>query len=322
MAQPVLSSSIATPEPQVTLQVGKCCYCKEHFDPQKGAKCLVDKKGVPVCHHKFCVSLTCRKALEERKSGMLSSGKGCPECMEKAGKSEFKSFVQLGSVVMPTDKAEDFFKSINLSGTGSITDEEVAGFICSYFDVDHAAAMDMVTKKWQSWDTTQRGLLRRGFGIFNATDGKLDQKEFEAARAYLSDLVKNARTPLGSAATLDAGASNATGIRRPAEDDDSRNVRQRTHELQNSMQSDLLLKLLRDDEAGWFAKFDKDKSGTISKSELIDALAATLAGKLSKSAARSIIEGLWDCIDTNNSEEVDMGEFKNFREILLKNVES
>lgn len=321
MAQPSPESTspMAQPAPEspVMLQVGRCACCYEYMDARKGMKCLVDKYGLPVCHHKFCVSLECRKALEERKSAMLSSGKGCPGCLEKAGTSEFRSFAQLSTVVLPTDDAKGFFESINLSQTGSITKDEVAGFISSYFEVTFAAAMNMVTKKWPHWDTNQRSVLRRGFGLFNPTDGKLDKVEFETARAYLADLVQNIKVPYQA----DVGLKRSLVDDVPSQQFEVRNVRQRVLDFQSNMQSDLLLNLLRNAAATWFEKYDTDGSGTISKNELKDALAATLAGKLSEDATKSVVEGLWDSIDTDASTQLNFKEFMNFREVLLGNID-
>lgn len=152
----------------------------------------------------------------------------------------------------------------------------------------------------------------------SATDGKLDEEEFETTRAYLADLVKNVEAPVSANVELKRQRTDEDLTQQP----DTRNVRQRIDDVQNSMQSDLLLNLLKKDAGkGWFMKFDKDKSGSISKNELIDAMAATFVGKLPKHDAKSVVHGLWDCVDIDNSEEVDFQEFIAFREVLLKNVE-
>merc|ERR1719254_443805 len=102
--------------------------------------------------------------------------------------------------------------------------------------------MDMVKEKWKSWDRNQRGLLRRGFGLLSATDGKLDEEEFQAASAYLADLVSNVMTPVRVDVGLDHSRSNddlpqqldTRNRKRPRSDEDfqqqpeTRNVRQRT----------------------------------------------------------------------------------------------
>lgn len=300
-----------------SLAIKNCAYCGDR-SLATGAKCLTGKDGVPVCSHKFC--LTCRDKLEPRMQGVFSSGSGCPEC--------FKAFAKIIDVVLPTENAQDFFKSVNIGKGGQITKEELADWLSSYFFIGGAEAMRIVSDNWGHWDTETRGKAKQYLLMMAAKDGNLDEKEFEVVRQYLAEMVSNARLGLATPASSAPGAR----VKRPSDDDGLTSAappparRQRTEtaqDLQARMTTvGLLSKLKEGDGSSWFQFFDTDGSGKLSKEEVINAMVKTLVEhKIAEDDARSVVGGIWSIIDTDGSQEIEQGsEFNTLREMLIEST--
>lgn len=285
-----------------------CAKCGER-SLSTGAKSLVTKDGVPVCHHKFC--LTCRDKVEARKQGWVSNGEGCPECE--------KPFAKLVDAALPSGEAKEFFRHVNISGGGKISQAELSAWITSFFDVSAAEAADVVEQRWPAWDTETRGWVSRKLLRRDAKDGTLDPDEFAEAQRFLADIEQETRR--GRKRPLDDPAAEpAPKVPRP---EPAPGSSLRAQGLLDRMQTTgLLSKLKEGDGSLWFTYFDRDSSGKLSKDEVVDAMVETLREcRMTPEDARSIVDGVWDIVDHDRSQEIEVGsEFARLREMLLEST--
>jgi hypothetical protein len=243
---------------------------------------------------------------------VISRGDGCPEC--------FKPFAKTRNVVLPSGNAKDFFLSVNISKSGQITQDELACWISSYFDIDQGGAMGFVSDNWERWDTETRGMIKKSLLRMKAKDGVLDEKEFRAVQEYLAFLDRSARV------------ETVSGVRatRPRDDDGfateppaRRQRKESTQYLKDRMQTaGLLSRLKQGDGSSWFRFFDTDGSGKLSKDEVFNAMEQTLKGNnIAEDEAKSIVQGIWAIIDANGSGEIEQGfEFNTLRDMLIEST--
>mmetsp|Transcript_160061 Transcript_160061/g.292178 ORF Transcript_160061/g.292178 Transcript_160061/m.292178 type:complete len:422 (+) Transcript_160061:84-1349(+) len=69
----------------------------------------------------------------------------------------------------------------------------------------------------------------------------------------------------------------------------------------------------------WFANFDVDKNGKLEKTELINGMLETFKGShgIAREQITSIVEGIWDSIDTDANGSIDFNEFQMLREAMV-----
>jgi hypothetical protein len=295
------------------IQIANCSHCRKESLAEI-AKCLVDKDLVPVCEHKFCVKCFHDLKLENRRDGTFLSGDGCPEC------NHHTKFHTVNNVVLPYENlpAAAFFKQVNRSKTGKITQEEIVGWLLSYFTLEAAEAERLVMENWDEWDSETRGGFKRHLLRMSAKDGTLDEKEFDAAAKYIAGMIKSATDGEDASRRRSRGLESeiepAAKRRRTAEPQGAT-----PDELQTSMQSSALLIMLREgDGSRWFNHYDETKGGKLGKGVVVTALAETM--KLEAREARSVIDGIWHLVDTSNDGSVDRAEFKTIRDMILLNV--
>lgn len=121
----------------------------------------------------------------------------------------------------------------------------------------------------------------------------------------------------------EAVGSETRGVKRSHPEADvftdavQRHVRQRMLTKAEELQAKLCMK----DDKGrqWFNEFDIDKSGTLEKTELINAMLETFKGShgMSRDQINSTVEGVWDAIDRDGNGSIDIHEFQVLREAMV-----
>jgi len=114
------------------------------------------------------------------------------------------------------------------------------------------------------------------------------------------------------------------GIKRPRSqvaDDFADEMLRRVEQKTLSDSKELQLQLSNHDDKGrsWFDFFDRDKNGELEKDELTTALLKTFLGshKITREQITSIVDSIWDAVDTDGSGSVHFGEFQMLREAII-----
>merc|ERR1712073_258738 len=96
-----------------------------------------------------------------------------------------------------------------------------------------------------------------------------------------------------------------------------RRVAQR--KMSDSEELQKLLSSRADKGRGWFDRFDHDRSGELEKRELTTALLQTFLGshKITREQVTSIVDSIWDAIDTDGSGSVHFDESQTLREAVM-----
>jgi len=236
---------------------------------------------------------------------------------------------------------QDFFKFVNHTQTGRVTKEELADWYITNFGITREGAMNMINSNWQFWDVPKSHSFIK-LGWFRSTDqGDLDMDEFPPVQEFMKESLARSlalpttspalpvtepcghalAAPSASAATL--VSEEPRGQKRPHSEADTLtegvlcNVAQRklsqSEELQCKLRNNL------DKGREWFDHFDFDKTGGLEKGELTTALLQTFSESHQTNCKQitSIVDGIWDAIDTNGSGSVCFDEFQMLREAAV-----
>jgi len=333
---------MATEQPD-PLPVGKCEQCHKTFDGTRFSLWYDFSKKRRSCEHLVCGP--CR--------GSMSSWQK-PLCPNSACQKRFYSIYE--SLCPAKASTEDFFLFINYNWTGRITKEELAAWYMANFDIESDDAMAIINGQWHLWDVPKnRSFLQLGW--FRPQDqGDLDKEEFKEVQPFLAESLSRSLAAAAAApAAAPAAAAHATasqppaevggdvppggsstsgpsesveldgkGLKRPRSKDADdfadgmlRRVAQKT--LSNSKELQEQLRNNSDRGRSWFDFFDRDKSGELEKNELTTALLQTFLGshKITREQITSIVESIWDAIDTDGSGSIHFGEFQTIREAVI-----
>lgn len=217
-----------------------------------------------------------------------------------------------------TASAQCFFKFVNYTQTGRITKEELADWYTSNFYMTSEDAMNLINRNWQFWDVPKnRSFVKLGW--FRSKDqGDLDIDEFPPVQEFMKESLARSL-----AAIPTSGSSDSKGVKRAHSeierlkedilDGVAKKKRIESEELQRKLRNNV--------EKGrtWFDQFDFDKSGKLEKRELTAALLQTFLGthKVTREHIESIVDAIWDALDTDCSGSVDFDEFQMLREIVV-----
>jgi len=267
-----------------------------------------------------------------------------------------KRFYSISEALCPdTASTKDFFLFINYTGTGRITKEELAAWYTANFCMESDDAMAIINGKWHLWDVPQsRSFLQLGW--FRSQDrGDLDQEEFKAVQPFLAESLSRSLAAAAAAPPQPASQAELTDqppaadhqqvpidamepVRSPTDsvepegkglkrsrskvgDDFADGMWRRVEQKTLSDSKELQQQLSNNADRGrnWFDLFDCDKSGELEKDELTTALLKTFLGshKITREQITSIVDSVWDAIDTDGSGSVHFGEFQTLREAVM-----
>jgi len=267
-----------------------------------------------------------------------------------------KRFCSISEALCPdTASTKDFFLFINYTWTGRITKEELAAWYTANFCMESDDAMAIINGKWHLWDVpTNRSFLQLGW--FRSQDrGDLDQEEFKAVQPFLAESLSRSLAAAAAAPPQPASQAELTDqppaadhqqvpidamepVRSPTDsvepegkglkrsrskvaDDFADGMQRRVEQKTLSDSKELQQQLSNNADRGrnWFDLFDCDKSGELEKDELTTALLKTFLGshKITREQITSIVDSVWDAIDTDGSGSVHFGEFQTLREAVM-----
>lgn len=319
----------AQPQP---LAPGKCEQCRKPLEADRFALWYDHAKNRRSCEHLVCG--TCR--------GMMASWRSqtCPNSKCKKCFSDVQDSLGPG-----TASTQNFFKFVNYTETGRITKEELADWYTTNFSMTLEDAMNAINSNWQLWDVPKsHSFLKLGW-LRSKDQGNLDIDEFAPVQEFMKQslarslalkegaLAAAAIVPSASAqpASTDSIASSSHGSqslgqkRSHAEADTLtegvlRNVARRKLTQSEELQSKLSNSI--DKGRAWFEHFDRDRSGELEKVELTNALLQTFMGshKVAQEQITSIVDGIWDAIDTDGSGSVNFDEFQMLREAIVEQL--
>lgn len=293
-----------------SLEPGKCEQCRKPLDSVRFSLWYDFAKTRRSCQHIVCG--TCR--------GMMGgwSKQHCPR--SDCG----KRFHSIQDAFCPgTASTEDFFKFVNYTGSGKISKDELAAWYTTNFDMTWDDAMIAIDGNWQLWDVPKNHSF---LGWLRSTDqGDLDKDEFPPVQEFMKDSLARslALSPVASPTVSTPVTSEPHGKKRRNPDADAltegvlRNVAQKKQAQSEELQQ----KLSNNNDKGreWFDHFDFDKSGNLSTEEVRSALLQTLMGShnITREQITSLVDGIWDAIDTDGGGSVDFAEFQGLREPLM-----
>jgi Ca2+-binding EF-hand superfamily protein len=238
-----------------------------------------------------------------------------------------KRFYSIHEALSPgTACTEDFFKFVNLSATGRITKEELVAYYTTNTSIGEEEAINMIDANWKFWDVPKSHSFW-ALGFLRPKDqGDLDKDEFVSVQQFMAESLSLSlaqKAPLSLPEAPEVAPTEARGKKRPHPDSDAltagvlRHVAQKT----KSKSEDLQRKLRDNSDKGraWFDNFDFDKSGKLEKGEVTTALVKTFLGshQVKREQIVSIIDGIWDMIDSDGSGSIDFEEFQTIREALV-----
>lgn len=235
-----------------------------------------------------------------------------------------KRFYAVQDTVDPSiSSKEEFFKFVNHTESGRITKEELTDWYVSNFSMSRNDAMSMLDSNWQHWDVPKNHSFLK-LGWFRSKDqGNLDVDEFPPVQEFMKESLTRSLASSTPAPASVPSAPEPRGQKRPHLEAETltegvlRNVAQKkqvqSEELQHKLTNNA------DKGRGWFDHFDFDRSGELSKAELITALLQTFMGshQMTRENITAIVDGIWDAIDTDGSGHVHFNEFQMLREALI-----
>lgn len=223
--------------------------------------------------------------------------------------------------------AEEFFKFINHTETGRITQDELAAWYSTNFTMTSADAMKAIQTNWKLWDVPKNhSFLKLGW-LRSKDQGDLDMDEFRQVHEFMKEslaisLTSTAVPPVAELKS-ESISPELRGEKRPRSEADSLTdgVLRKVAQRKQVQSEDLQCKLRSNTDKGreWFDHFDFDKSGELSKPELITALLQTFMGshQMTREKITDIVNGVWDAIDTDGDGSVRFDEFQVLREALI-----
>jgi len=293
-----------------SLEPGKCEQCRKPLDSVRFSLWYDFAKKRRSCEHIVCG--TCRGIM-----GGWSKQK-CP----RSGCG--KRFYSIQDAASPSNAStEDFFKFVNYTETDRITKDELAAWYTTNFDMTRDDAMIAINGNWQFWDVPKN---RSFMGRFRSTDqGDLDKDEFPPVQEFMKESLARslALSPVASATASPPVSSEPRGTKRcnPEADALTQGVLRNVAQKKQAQSEELQQKLSNNNDKGreWFDHFDFDKSGELSKEEVRSALLQTLMGShnITREEITSLVDGIWDAIDTDGGGSVDFDEFQGLREALM-----
>jgi len=309
-----LTSSTASGQ---SLAPGKCEQCRIPLDAERFALWHDHATKQRSCAHLVCG--TCR--------GIMCSWpkQHCPNSTCD------KRFYAIQDALNPsTATAEELFKFVNYSGSGRITKEELVDWYTTNFNMTRSDVRNAIDSNWQLWDVPKNRPFSQ-LGWFRSKDqGDLDIDEFPPVQDFMNGSLSRSltSTPAGRIqVSVPTACAEPHGEKRSRPETDTltdgvlRNVAQRKQVQSQELQC--CLGDHSDKGLKWFNHFDFDKSGELSKPELITALLQTFMGshQMSREKITSLVNGIWDAIDTDGSGSVHFDEFQILREALIAQLD-
>jgi Ca2+-binding EF-hand superfamily protein len=250
-----------------------------------------------------------------------------------------KRFNSIQDALNPsTASTENFFKFVNHTQSCRITKEELVDWFITNFIITRPSAMQLIDANWHLWDKPKNHSFFKLGWLRSKDQGDLDLDEFSPVHDFLREFFEkslgtmaSASTPATTTSTHTFAASELhgeqvtsmrTGQKRVASAEMLAQELRRNVSQRKLIQAEELQRMLSDNlDMGrtWFDHFDFDKSGELEKSELITALLQTLIGshQITRDEVTSIVDSVWDGIDTNANGGVEFKEFQMLREALL-----
>lgn len=187
--------------------------------------------------------------------------------------------------------------------------------------------MSLIESNWKAWDVPQKRPFF-SLGWFRSEDqGDLDMEEFKSVQEFMKESLARSLAPSpASSPTVSTGTASTPeprGQKRSHSEADDlvqgvlRNVAQKKQVQSEELQCQL--REVTDKGRQWFVYFDTDKSGELSRDELTNALLQTFMGshEMTREKITSIVNAIWDAIDTDGGGSVSFDEFQILREALL-----
>eukprot|EP00930_Biecheleria_cincta_P102826 TRINITY_DN94657_c0_g1_i1.p1 TRINITY_DN94657_c0_g1~~TRINITY_DN94657_c0_g1_i1.p1 ORF type:complete len:318 (-),score=59.35 TRINITY_DN94657_c0_g1_i1:223-1176(-) len=293
-----------------SLEPGKCEQCRKPLDAERFSLWYDFAKKRRSCEHLVCGN--CR--------GMMGGWRRqhCPN-----SKCD-KRFYAIQDALSPsTASYQDFFQFVNYTNTGRVTKEELAAWYTTNFNMTTDDVTSLIESNWQCWDIPKNHSFLK-LGWFRSKDqGDLDIEEFRPVQEFMRESLARSLASSSVTSPVVSTVEASRGEKRVRSEADElvegvvRNVAQKKQTQSEELQQKL--RKLADKGREWFEHFDADKSGQLSQEELVNALLQTFMGshQMTREKITSIVNGVWDAIDTDGGGSIDFDEFQVLRGALL-----
>jgi Ca2+-binding EF-hand superfamily protein len=303
-----LSSREALREVVATLTAGEqhaeCCICFDELHEEPCAAFMLGgRRTCPHLFHEACASDVLRTAQ-----------KLCPVC-----RHDVDATVRVPDVTADPD---GWFGCIDVEGDGLLSRVQVVHVLVSQFPIDQEKLEEALPSLWARWDVSGSGFITRA-EFLDTERGLLSFVRRELLHQPLTPRTARSSTSTDgapsspSATAVPIGAAAAASSRQPQPPSPASGGGR--HAIATESERDTWER----DPAVWFAIFDENQSGRLSRDQLVRALVRS-SPRLSLQGAHATIDRLEllpGAATGGTAESITLERFVAIHEILLSTIE-